>query len=97
LQSRGFGKEFRHPTGHGVGFGAIDAHALPRLHPKSPDVLEAGMVFNVEPAIYIEGYGGVRHCDLVALTEKGAEVLTPWQAGMESLLISHDDSARPAA
>ncbi len=97
LKSRGFGKEFRHPTGHGVGFGAIDPHAVPRLHPKSPDVLETGMVFNVEPAIYIEGYGGVRHCDVVAITNGRAEVLTPWQSGIKSLLISGDKSSRPAA
>ena len=29
------------------------------------------MVFNVEPAIYFEGYGGIRHCDMVAVTEAG--------------------------
>ena len=38
------------------------------------------MVFNVEPAVYIDGYGGLRHCDMVALTAGGAEVLTPFQA-----------------
>jgi Xaa-Pro aminopeptidase len=43
-------------------------------------VLETGMVFNVEPAIYLEGYGGIRHCDMVALTSHGVEELTPFQA-----------------
>jgi len=52
LDSRGFGARFKHSTGHGVGFGAIDANALPRIHPKSPDRLEQGMVFNIEPGIY---------------------------------------------
>lgn len=85
LQERGFGKQFKHSTGHGVGFGAIDAEALPRLHPRSPDELEPGMVFNLEPAIYIEGYGGVRHCDVVALTAEGAEVLTSFQANLDEL------------
>jgi Xaa-Pro aminopeptidase len=46
------------------------------------------MVFNVEPAIYIEGYGGVRHCDVVALTEHGVEVLTPFQSDLEQLCLS---------
>jgi Xaa-Pro dipeptidase len=76
LTVHGFGKEFKHAVGHGVGFAAADSTALPRLHPKSPDVLEAGMTFNIEPAIYIEGNGGMRHCDVVACTPNGAEVLT---------------------
>lgn len=76
LAEHGFGKEFKHSTGHGVGYVAIDANALPRLHPKSPDVLATGMVFNVEPAIYIDGYGGARHCDTVAVAHEGVEVLS---------------------
>lgn len=79
LASRGFGKEFKHPTGHGVGFRAINHNALPCIHPKSDQLLEAGMVFNVEPAIYIEGYGGLRHCDVVTVTGEGVEVLTAFQ------------------
>lgn len=76
LTAYGFGKEFTHAVGHGVGFAAADPTALPRLHPKSPDVLEAGMTFNIEPAIYIQGKGGMRHCDVIACTPNGAEVLT---------------------
>ena len=49
IASRGFGAQFRHSTGHGVGFAAIDAGAQPRLHPASPDVLLEGMVCNVSP------------------------------------------------
>ena len=79
MTERGFGDRFKHSTGHGVGFGAISADALPRLHPASPDTLEPGMVFNVEPAAYFEGYGGIRHCDMVAVTEAGYELLTPFQ------------------
>lgn len=88
LDERGFGKEFPHSTGHGVGFGAIDASARPRLHPASDDVLEAGMVFNVEPAIYIHGFGGLRHCDMVAVSRSGAEVLTPFQASADELVLA---------
>lgn len=78
LSARGFGDQFKHATGHGVGYAAIDHNAKPRLHPKSPDLLKAGMVFNVEPAIYIENSQGMRHCDMVAVTDSGAEVLTPF-------------------
>jgi Xaa-Pro aminopeptidase len=87
LAEHGFTKEFKHSTGHGVGFAAIDANALPRLHPKSPDVLEPGMVFNVEPAIYIEGWGGARHCDTVVVTDDGVDVLSDFQNSPEGLVI----------
>jgi Xaa-Pro aminopeptidase len=76
LGDRNFGAQFKHGTGHGVGFAAANSNGIPRIHPESPDVLAAGMTFNIEPAIYIEGYGGMRHCDMVAVTETGAEVLT---------------------
>jgi Xaa-Pro aminopeptidase len=88
LQERGFGKEFKHSTGHGVGFGAISPNALPRIHPESDDKLQAGMVFNVEPAVYIEDYGGIRHCDMVAVTDKGYELLTDFYCRREDLYLN---------
>ena len=90
MDARSFGREFKHGLGHGVGFAAISHNARPRLHPASDDVLEAGRVFNDEPAIYVEGYGGMRHCDVVAVTEAGAEVLTPFQTGVEQLTITRN-------
>jgi Xaa-Pro aminopeptidase len=87
LEQRGFGREFKHPTGHGVGFAAIDHNAQPRLHPRSTDVLESGMVFNVEPAIYVEGLEGLRHCDMVMVTVSGVEVLTPFHEFPADLLL----------
>ena len=76
MSAHGFGDAFKHSTGHGVGFAAANANALPRIHPQSPDVLEVGMTFNVEPAAYFDGYGGMRHCDVVAVTSEGATVFT---------------------
>jgi Xaa-Pro aminopeptidase len=76
LARHGFGPAFKHPTGHGVGFAAANPEAWPRLHPRSPDILAAGMAFNIEPAIYLDGIGGMRHCDVVACTSEGAEVLS---------------------
>lgn len=87
MKEHGFEKEFRHATGHGVGFAAINHNALPRIHPKSRDVLETGMVFNIEPGIYIEGFGGMCHCDMVVVTDNGAEILTPFQNTLEDLLL----------
>jgi Xaa-Pro aminopeptidase len=76
MTAHGFGAAFRHSTGHGVGFAAADANAHPRIHPRSPDVLEEGMTFNIEPAAYFDEYGGMRHCDMVAVTATGASVIT---------------------
>jgi Xaa-Pro aminopeptidase len=87
LEQNGFGEYFKHGLGHGVGFAAINHNARPRLHPESDDVLEEGMVFNVEPGIYIDGDGGLRHCDMVAVTETGMEVLTPFQSNIEQLTV----------
>lgn len=75
----GMADAFRHSTGHGVGFAAANPHALPRIHPKSPDILVEGMTFNVEPAAYFEGYGGMRHCDMVAVAGTGMELLTEFE------------------
>ena len=87
LEKRGFAAHFKHSTGHGVGFAAIDHNARPRLHPKSHDGLENGMVFNLEPAIYIEGFGGIRHCDMVAVKENRAEVLSDFQTDATQLRV----------
>jgi Xaa-Pro aminopeptidase len=76
MQSRGYGQAFKHAAGHGVGFAAANANGRPRIHPLSPDVLEEGMTFNLEPAAYFDGYGGVRHCDVIAVTAQGASVIT---------------------
>ncbi len=76
LERHGFGDAFRHGAGHGVGFAAADHNAQPRLHPASDDVLVDGMAFNLEPAVYVDGYGGVRRCDVVALVDGHADVLT---------------------
>lgn len=66
-------KTIPHSLGHGIG---IEVHETPTLSPKSKDILRNGMVFSVEPGIYIPGYGGVRIEDLVVLENKTARPLT---------------------
>ena len=69
----GYGKQFIHTTGHGVG---IDIHEPPRLGPSDRTVLKPGMVVTVEPGVYLPGSFGVRIEDTILITEKGSEVLT---------------------
>ncbi|EKD65566.1 MAG: aminopeptidase P, partial [uncultured bacterium] len=53
-----------------------DVHESPRLSPKSKDILKPGMVFSIEPGIYLPGYGGVRIEDVVAIEKSGPRALT---------------------
>jgi Xaa-Pro aminopeptidase len=63
----GYGEAFGHSLGHGIG---LVTHENPRVGPNSNDILAEGMVFTIEPGIYISGWGGVRIEDDVVV-EKG--------------------------
>ncbi len=75
LQERGYGQGFKHGLGHGVGFKAIYHSEPPVLHPRSEDVLQVGMVHNVETGVYTQDLG-VRITDVVAVRPDGGEILT---------------------
>lgn len=76
MREAGFGDNFKHGLGHGFGFQAINHAAAPIVHPASTHILKAGMVHNMEPAVYVDGVGGFRLNDDVLVTAQGAEVLS---------------------
>ena len=73
IAEAGYGDNFGHSLGHGVG---LAVHENPRVSPRSPDKLEPNMVFTVEPGIYLTGWGGIRIEDIVVLGDDGAKVLS---------------------
>jgi Xaa-Pro aminopeptidase len=74
LRKCGLGRNFTHSTGHGVG---LEIHEAPRVAAGQKDALRPGMVITIEPGVYFPGKWGVRIEDMVAVTERGCDVLTP--------------------
>lgn len=69
----GHGERFGHSLGHGVG---LETHEAPTLSSRSSDLLEPGMVFTIEPGVYLPGVAGVRLEEMVAMTVRGPVVLS---------------------
>jgi Xaa-Pro aminopeptidase len=74
LRKHHLAQYFTHSTGHGLG---LEIHEGPRLASGQTQTLEPGMVITIEPGAYIPGKRGVRIEDVVLVTSKGCEVLTP--------------------
>jgi Xaa-Pro aminopeptidase len=73
INKAGYGQYFVHRTGHGMG---VEIHEQPYLTSVSETVLEPGMVFSIEPGIYLPGRFGVRLEDIVILREDGPEIFS---------------------
>jgi Xaa-Pro aminopeptidase len=78
IAAAGWGEQFGHGLGHGIG---LEVHEAPAARAESTDTLEAGNVVSCEPGIYLPGLGGVRIEDMVLVTDGGSERLT--QLGKE--------------
>lgn len=89
-QVRDFFKEhglepyWRHHTGHAK---STQIHEAPFLDIGDDRMIEAGMVFTIEPGIYITGFAGFRHSDTVVVTPDGAEMITYYPRDLASLTI----------
>jgi len=73
LEQHGLAKYFGHSLGHGVG---LEIHESPRISQHNTTILKEGMVFTVEPAVYIPHKFGIRIEDMVLVTANGCEVLS---------------------
>ena len=82
IAEAGYGDYFGHGLGHGIG---LEVHEGPAVRPNSQAVLQPGMVFTVEPGVYLPGWGGVRIEDDVLVTPEGCEVLTHAPRDLEAM------------
>jgi len=73
ITQKGYGRCFGHNLGHGVG---LEVHEAPSISAKENNTLESGMVFTVEPGIYLPGKFGVRIEDIALVTQQGLEILS---------------------
>ncbi|MDP9364599.1 MAG: M24 family metallopeptidase [Chloroflexota bacterium] len=78
-------ENWRHHTGHAK---STLVHEAPFLDVGDDRLIEVGMVFTVEPGIYVPGFAGFRHSDTVAVTPDGIEMITYYPRDLESLTIA---------
>ncbi|MDD5596012.1 MAG: M24 family metallopeptidase, partial [Candidatus Omnitrophica bacterium] len=73
IAEKGFAQAFSHSLGHGVG---LEIHEAPGISAKDENILRQGMVFTVEPGIYLPGKFGIRIEDMVIVTRKGVDLIS---------------------
>lgn len=84
IEKAGMGELFIHRTGHGLG---LDIHEDPYIHSENDLILEEGMIFSVEPGIYIPGLGGIRIEDDVLVTKEGRSSLNTFTKDYSAMII----------
>jgi Xaa-Pro dipeptidase len=82
IDAAGYGKFFTHRTGHGLG---MEGHETPYMFGGNTQLLNTGMVYTVEPGIYLSGKGGVRIEDDVVVTANGSDSLSDFPRELQIL------------
>jgi len=82
-EKNGLWDYWRHHTGHAIG---LLGHEAPFFDIGDHTIMKPGMVFSVEPGLYVMGLGGFRHSDTVLVTETGMEMLTYYPRDLESMI-----------
>lgn len=82
IKDAGYGEYFIHRTGHGIG---QDVHEPYDVSATSEHITRVGMIFSIEPGIYLPNKGGIRIEDLVLVTETGCEVLNHYSKDLQIL------------
>ena len=80
ITEKGYGEYFTHRTGHHIG---LEDHDYGDVSAVNELVAEPGMIFSIEPGIYLPGEFGVRIEDLVLITEDGCEVLNKYTKDLQ--------------
>ena len=84
IRDAGHGEQFGHALGHGVG---LEVHEAPTVKEGNEEPVRPGMVFTVEPGIYIPRWGGVRIEDMVLVTEDGVRVLSSLEKDLDAMIL----------
>jgi len=82
IQEAGYGEYAIHRTGHSIG---VALHEAPFLRFDEDLIMQEGMLFTIEPGIYVPGIGGFRHSDTILVTKDGYEMLTECPRSIEEL------------
>jgi Xaa-Pro aminopeptidase len=85
IAEAGYGERFGHGLGHSLG---LEIHEAPRLALNDETVLETGVVYTVEPGVYLADWGGIRIEDVVVVTETGIDNLT---ASSKTIILDSED------
>lgn len=83
FKKAGYGEYVNHRVGHGLG---LSEHEEPYLRFDNELVLQEGMVYTIEPGVYVPGLGGYRHSDTVILTKNGSYSITQYPRDIDSLM-----------
>jgi Xaa-Pro dipeptidase len=85
FEEAGYGEYVQHRIGHGLG---LSEHEEPYLRFDNDLILKEGMVYTIEPGIYVPGVGGFRHSDTVILTKEGCRSITKFPRNLEDLIFN---------